>query len=112
VVLVAAVERELRAEELIALRHQGLSAPAARYVAFGGYAWLTGAALLVGLLVAPVDRLVTGTILPLFGDEWRVLPPPPLIGPGVLLVAAAYSVALLGAAAGFAGYRLARRVAR
>ncbi|NJC72066.1 ABC transporter permease [Planosporangium thailandense] len=112
VVLVAAVERDPRAEELTALRHQGLPARAARASAFDGYAWLTGAALLAGLLVAPVDRLVTGAVLPLFSDDWRVLPPPPLLGPGALLVAVGCAVVLIGAAAGFAGYQLARRVSR
>lgn len=112
VVLVAAVEREPRAEELAALRHQGLASPAARSVAFGGYAWLTGAATLTGLLVAPVDRLVTGAILPLFTDDWRVLPPPGLLRAGAWAVAAAATVVVLGSAAGLAGYRLARRVVR
>ncbi|HEX6499691.1 MAG TPA: ABC transporter permease [Micromonosporaceae bacterium] len=112
VVLVAAVERESRTEELTALRHQGVASPAARSVAFGGYAWLTGAAVLTGLLIAPADRLVTGAILPLFSDDWRVLPAPALLRPGALLVAAALVVTVLGAAAGFAGYRLARQVTR
>ncbi len=112
VVQLAAVERGPRSEELAALREQGLPVPAARAVAFGGYGWLAGAALLTGLLVAPVDRLVTGATVPLFVDGWTVLPPPALLRPGALLVAAAASVAVLGATAAAVGHRLTRRVYR
>jgi hypothetical protein len=108
----AAVERGPRAEELVALRGQGLSGPAARAVAFGGYGWLVGAALLTGLIVAPVDRMVTGATLPLFVDGWQVLPPPALLRPVGLLVAAVVTVAVLGATAAVVGHQLIRRVYR
>jgi hypothetical protein len=111
-VLVAAVERGPRADELAALRAQGLTGRAARAVAFGGYAWLAGGALLAGLLVAPVDRLVSGAGLPLFVDGWRVLPPPARLRPGALLVAAALAAVVLGATAALASARLIRRVSR
>jgi hypothetical protein len=111
-VQLAAVEGGPRSAELAALREQGLSAPAARMVAFGGYGWLAGAALLTGLLVAPVDRLVTGAPVPLFVDGWAVLPPPALLRPGGLLVAAAAAVAVLGATAAAVGHQLTRRVYR
>ncbi|HEY2669217.1 MAG TPA: FtsX-like permease family protein [Rugosimonospora sp.] len=108
----AAVERGPRAEELVALRGQGLCVPAARAVAFGGYGWLVGAALLTGLIVAPVDRMVTGATLPLFVDGWQVLPSPALLRPGGLLVAAVVTVAVLGATAVVVGRQLIRRVYR
>ncbi|GAA5182312.1 hypothetical protein GCM10023322_19040 [Rugosimonospora acidiphila] len=113
-VLAAAVERGPRSDELAALRTQGLTHRVARAVAFGGYAWLAGAALLAGLVVAPVDRLVTGAgaALPLFTDGWHVLPPPALLRPGGLLVAAALAAVLLGATAALGGRQLIRRVTR
>ncbi|GIH13503.1 FtsX-like permease family protein [Rugosimonospora africana] len=111
-VQLAAVERGPRSEELTALRGQGLPVPAARAVAFGGYGWLAGAALLTGLLVAPVDRLVTGATVPLFVDSWAVLPPPALLRPGGLLIAAAATIAVLGATAAVVGRALMRRVYR
>ena len=108
-VLVAAVEREPRGEELAAMRVQGLRRATARATAVGGYAWLAGAAVLTGLLVAPLDRLVTGANLPAFADDWRVLPPPGPGWPSAALLAAALGVVLLvGGAVAVAGRNLYR----
>ena len=112
-VLVAAVEREPRGEELAAMRVQGMRRATARATAVGGYAWLAGAAVLTGLLVAPLDRLVTGANLPAFADDWRVLPPPGPGWPSAALLAAAVGVVLLvGAAVAVAGHNLYRALSR
>ena len=112
-VLVAAVEREPRGEELAAMRVQGMRRATARATAVGGYAWLAGAAVLTGLLVAPLDRLVTGANLPPFADDWRVLPPPGPGWPSAALLAAAVGVVLLvGAAVAVAGHNLYRALSR
>jgi putative ABC transport system permease protein len=112
-VLVAAVEREPRGEELAAMRVQGMRRATARATAVGGYAWLAGAAVLTGLLVAPLDRLVTGANLPPFADDWRVLPPPGPRWPSAALLAAAVGIVLLvGAAVAVAGHNLYRALSR
>jgi hypothetical protein len=112
-VLVAAVERGPRGEELAAMRVQGMRPAPARAAAVGGYAWLAGAAVLTGLLVAPLDRLVTGANLPPFADDWRVLPPPGPRWPSAALLAAALGIVLLvGAAVAVAGHNLNRALNR
>jgi putative ABC transport system permease protein len=105
-VLMATVDRGPRAEELTALRAQGLSASHTRAVAFSGYGLVAGLGALVGAVAAIADRLLTGTALPLFGDAWAVLVPPPTLRPVVSLLAFAGTAALLGAASLLAAYEL------
>jgi putative ABC transport system permease protein len=111
-VLMATVDRGARAEELTALRGQGLSAADARALALSGYALLAGAGTLVGGLAAIVDRLLTGGSLPLFGDGWAVLAPPPSLRPGALLLGLAATAVVLGAASLAAAHQLMYAVRR
>jgi hypothetical protein len=69
--------------------------------------------VLTGLLVAPLDRLVTGANLPAFADDWRVLPPPGPRWPSAALLAAALGIVLLvGAAVAVCGRSLNRALNR
>ncbi|MEN3310332.1 MAG: hypothetical protein V7603_6534 [Micromonosporaceae bacterium] len=111
-VLMATVDRGPRTEELTALRGQGVSARDVRAVALSGYALLAGAGALVGALAAVADRLLTGGALPLFGDGWAVLAPPPALRAGALLLALAATVVVFGAASAVAAYELMYAVRR
>ena len=108
--VVAAVERPERAAELAALRAQGLSPRAVRAVAWGGYAGLAGAAVVLGIAASVLAQALTRRPVPLFLDGWSVLPM--ATGPQLtpLLIASAAAVAVLGAAAGSAAVLLVRAV--
>src|SRR5207244_3284033 len=105
-VLMATVDRGPRAQELTALRGQGVRARDVRAVAAIGYALLAGAGVVVGALAALADRLLTGGALPLFGDGWAVLAPPPQLRPGALLLAFGATAVVLGLASAIAAYQL------
>jgi putative ABC transport system permease protein len=82
-VLVAAVDRRRRAEEVRALRRQGVSR---RAVARSGYVSIVATAVLLGLSAAAVAWLVAGETVPLFADQVRLLPPPRWPAPAELAV--------------------------
>jgi hypothetical protein len=108
--VVASVERDPRARELVALRHQGVAARATRAVARRGYAWLAGTAIVVGMVAAVLDRFVSGSAASQFTDGWRVLPRPPLIPLSGFVTTLVVSVASLALAGGLAAYQLIRAV--
>jgi predicted lysophospholipase L1 biosynthesis ABC-type transport system permease subunit len=107
-VLTIAVDRARRAEDLAALRAQGLSAGQAAQATFWTYPVLVTIAGLVGLLVGVACWLLTGWALPLAG-----LTPPDLPLPGLpripVLLGVAAGVLLLYLAAATAGDRALRR---
>lgn len=72
-ILTAAAGRERQAEDLSALRAQGLSRGAARRVALWSYPMLAAAAVPAGLVIALAGWAASGWALPLAG-----LDPPPL----------------------------------
>jgi putative ABC transport system permease protein len=74
--VMAAVERGPRAQELAALRRQGLRPGVIRQVTAGGYAALATAAVLVGLVAALILVEFFPPSLPVFGDGWTQLPAP------------------------------------
>jgi putative ABC transport system permease protein len=106
--VVATVERPERAAELGALRVQGLPPRAARAVAYGGYAGLALAAVLLGAAASALAQAVTRRPVPLFIDGWGVLPV--AIGPQPLPVLAALVLGVL--VAGAAGVAAAARLVR
>ncbi|MFV2018093.1 FtsX-like permease family protein [Micromonospora sp. LOL_023] len=108
--VVAAVERDDRAAELAALRRQGLPAAAVARIAYGGYAVAVGLAVLIGLLVTIVARLPIQQTIPIFVDNWAVLPLRIGPQPGPLLAAVLVATVVLGAAGALAGARLVRAV--
>lgn len=109
-VVVAAVERPERAVELAALRVQGLPPAVARSVAYGGYAGLALAAVVLGVVASVLAQAVTRRPIPLFVDGWRVLPVD--VGPQPLpaLVALVAGVLVAGVVGVAAATRLLRAV--
>jgi putative ABC transport system permease protein len=109
--VVATVERVPRAAEIAALRRQGMRERLLRGVSLGGYGLLVGTALVVGVPTAVVLRSVSTPTLPLFGDDWALLPAPGP-RPQPLLLAVGATALVLAFAAGLAAARLARSARR
>ena len=95
VAVVAIVEREPQADQLRALRVQGLSRAVATTSAYAGVAALVAAGLLAGLLAALLARPIAAVTAPPFPDHWRLIPPPDPLGPGALGLAAAVAAVAL-----------------
>jgi len=74
--LVATVDRRRRAEDLSALRRQGLSRRAVDQAALWGYLSIVLIAAIAGLLAAGVAWLVSGDHLPVFTDSLDAVRPP------------------------------------
>ncbi|WP_345514776.1 FtsX-like permease family protein [Phytohabitans houttuyneae] len=70
----AAVERPDRAAELSALRTQGLSRRAVRLIGYGGYAVLVVAGVAIGIGAAALGGTLVEAAVPVFVDDWAVLP--------------------------------------
>jgi len=95
VAVVAIVEREPQAEQLRALRVQGLARTVAVTSAYAGVAALVAAGLVSGLLAALLARPIAAVTAPPFPDHWRLIPPPDPLGPGALGLAAAVAAVAL-----------------
>jgi FtsX-like permease family protein len=95
VAVVAIVEREPQAEQLRALRVQGLPRTVAVTSAYAGVAALVAAGLLSGLLAAVLARAIAAVTAPPFPDHWRLIPPPDPLGPAALGLAAAVAAVVL-----------------
>jgi hypothetical protein len=92
------VDRGGRVAELAALRGQGLSVGAVRSAGLAGAAVMVGAAALTGVIAALVAEGLVATALPIFADNWQLLPAPPGLTPGSLLVSIGVMVVALGLA--------------
>jgi hypothetical protein len=99
VAVVAIVEREPQADQLRALRVQGLSRRVAVTSAYAGVAALVAAGVLAGLLAAVLARPIAAVTAPPFADHWRLIPPPDPLGPGALGLAAAVAAVALAVVA-------------
>jgi hypothetical protein len=110
--LVAAVDRDIRARDLGALRVQGVSRPTAGRAGLWVYLVVVLAAALVGLVAAAVAWLVAGTEIPIFVNQAVPWPPPRWPAPGIVLGSCAVAVAILAGVALVAAYELRRRVRR
>ncbi|NMO57372.1 ABC transporter permease [Actinoplanes sp. TBRC 11911] len=106
----AAVEQEPQAEQLRALRVQGLSRRAALSTAYAGSTALVLAGLAAGVLAALVARPLAGVVAPAFADGWDVLPPPGALGGSALLLALLFALAVLGVTAWLSALPLIRRL--
>ncbi|MFC0530038.1 FtsX-like permease family protein [Phytohabitans kaempferiae] len=104
----AAVERPDRAAELAALRAQGLSRRAVRTIGHGGYAVLVVAGVVVGIAAAALGGSLVEAAVPVFVDDWGVLPVP--TGPQALplLLAGLGGLLVLGATGAVAAAQLVR----
>jgi len=110
VAVVATVEREPQAEQLRALRVQGLSRGVAVTSGFAGIVALVVTGLFGGLAAALVARPVAGVVAPPFPDRWRVIPPPGALGPLALAAAAVIAAVVLGVTAWLSVRPLVRRL--
>lgn len=97
--LVASVDRRRRAEDLRALRLQGLPPRFVRRSAVWGYLWLVGGSALAGLLAGAAAWYATGERLPVFTDTLAQLPPPRWPELSVVLVPWSVATATLVVAA-------------
>lgn len=104
----AAVERPDRAAELSALRAQGLSLRAVRLIGYGGYAALVLAGVVIGIGAAALGGALVEAAVPVFVDDWRVLPVPTGPQPLALLVAGLGGLAVLGATGAVVAGQLVR----
>jgi putative ABC transport system permease protein len=111
-VLAAAVDRRRRAEDLSALRAQGLRPGPAGQAMLWTYPALVAVAVVIGLLVAAIAWLVTGWALPLAGPYPPDLPLPRWPRVTVLLAVGAVVLLVHTAVAVATGHHLRRRVMR
>jgi hypothetical protein len=72
--IMSTVERRARVGELGALRAQGLSHAAVRRSGYGGIAVLVAGAVVSGLAAAFLADAIVAASLPLFADDWSLLP--------------------------------------
>ena len=110
VAVVATVEREPQAEQLRALRVQGLARSVAVTSGYAGIVALVLTGLLGGLAAALVARPVAAVVAPPFPDGWRVIPPPGALGPLALALAGAFAALVLSVTAGLSVRPLVRRL--
>ncbi|MFG1606967.1 FtsX-like permease family protein [Actinoplanes sp. NPDC049265] len=104
-VLAATVDRARRAEDLTALRAQGLSRPALRQATLWTYPALVAAAVIAGLAIGLLTWGLTGWALPLSGLSRPPLPLPGWPRPWVLAVVTVVAGAVLAAVAWLTGRR-------
>jgi hypothetical protein len=74
VMIMGSVERRSREGELAALRAQGLGRTSVRRAGYGGAAVMVAGAVLAGLVAAFVADAVVTAALPVFADDWSLLP--------------------------------------
>jgi hypothetical protein len=108
--VVAAVDRRRRAEDLSALRLQGMARRTANRAGLLSHLLLALAATGLGIVAAAVAWWVLGGALPLFVDDWSLWPRPAWPrATGLLVPGLAAAVVLLGTA-GLAAAGLRRAV--
>jgi hypothetical protein len=110
IVVTAAVERHPRVEELTALRAQGLDAASVRVAAYAGPAVMVAGGLLTGLVAAVAAGSIVTASMPVFADDWHLLPLLTGPRPVPLGLAGLAAVAVLGPAAMLGATRIARAV--
>jgi hypothetical protein len=106
------VDRAGRVAELAALRGQGLTTRAVRVASYAGSAVLLGGALIGGIAAAVVAQLVVAAGLPVFSDDWALLPLPSGLSATALLISAGVVVLVLGLAILITAARLVSAVTR
>jgi hypothetical protein len=92
------VDRSGRVAELVALRGQGLTVRAVRAAGYAGSAVLLGGALVAGMAAAVLAQLLVAAGLPVFSDDWSLLPVPSGLSVLSLAIAAGAVLLVLGVA--------------
>jgi putative ABC transport system permease protein len=106
----AAVERPDRAAELAALRRQGMDLRSVRLIGYGGYAALVGACVVVGVAATALAGVLVEAAVPVFVDNWGVLPVHTGPAPVPLIAAGVAALVVLGATGAVAAAQLVRAV--
>ncbi|WIM98874.1 ABC transporter permease [Actinoplanes oblitus] len=109
-VLTAAAGRDRQAEDLAALRAQGLSRAEVRRAALWAYPMLVAAAVPAGLAIALGGWAATGWALPLAGVDPSPLPRPGWPGVISVVLTGVVLLVVLGGTALLAGRRTLRRI--
>jgi putative ABC transport system permease protein len=109
---VAASDRRRQAEDLAALRRQGLRRRFVRRAALWGYLSTVLTAALAGLGAAAAAWLAAGDRLPIFSDASTVLRPPRWPDPAAVVVPWAAAAAVVAVVAVVVSWALRRAVAR
>jgi hypothetical protein len=110
--LVATVDRGRRADDLWALRQQGLSTQAVRRAALWGYLSTVGAAVVAGFLAAGLAWFAAGDRLPVFADAFDVLRAPRWPNVGMVVVPWAIATVAMVVGSVLAAWALRRAVIR
>jgi hypothetical protein len=110
ILLWTSIERRPRAEELAALRAQGLPDRSMRVAGYASTAVLVGLAVLTGLGAAVVAQAVVAASLPVFADSWTLLQIHRGAQPMTVLACGALALVVLGSAAAVSAARLVRTV--
>ena len=98
IAVVAVTSREPQLAMLRALRAQGLTRRTAVTTGYAGTVALVAAGVLGGLAAALVAGPVAGVAAPDFPDGWRLIPPPTVLDPPALALAAVAAVLVFGTA--------------
>ena len=97
VVVAASVEGRDRADELQHLRRQGLARRSARFAGYAGTLLVVGAATVTGLVAAVIAHDGIASALPIFVDDWGLLPSTAGVAPSTaFLFALAAGSVLIG----------------
>jgi hypothetical protein len=105
-----AVDRDAVAEQMEALRQQGLSAATAVKSAWTGLAGLVAVGLAGGLVAAAIAHVIARVVIPGFTDGWHVIEPPSALGARALVEAGVFALIVLGLTVRLAVRPLIRRV--
>jgi hypothetical protein len=104
------VDRAGRVGELVALRAQGVDARAVRVAGYAGTASLVVLATTTGVMAALLAQAIVSAGLPIFSDEWSLLPVPTGLSPVTLLLAVTAVLLVTGLAALWGSARLVAAV--
>jgi putative ABC transport system permease protein len=110
VAIAAAVDRGPQADQLRALRIQGLPRPAAVFVGYAGVAGLVLAGLIGGVFAAVVAQPVANVVATPFADGWRVIAPPSTLTLAAIAVAGLLALLALGLTGWLSARPLGRRL--
>jgi hypothetical protein len=104
------VERRDRAEELRHLRDQGLPDRGVRFAGYAATMLVVTGSIVTGLLAAMIGHEVVSVSLPVFADDWNLIPTYRGLGSWGLVLAVSAAVVVLVPAAAAASWRVVASV--